>query len=154
MATWQEVVQDAPQFAARVRERFDAGTNKTMASLRRDGSPRISGTELVFEPESGRVTLGMMPNSLKLHDVLRDPRVAIHSPTLEPPAGQPSDWAGDAKLAGVLVAIAPNPADPPGSSSFEVRVHEVVLTYIDPDNTHLIIESWHEGRGWKKISRL
>ncbi|TFD09855.1 pyridoxamine 5-phosphate oxidase [Cryobacterium sp. TMT1-66-1] len=152
MATWQEVQADAPQFASRVRAIFDAGTNKTMASLRRDGSPRISGTELVFEPE--RITLGMMPDSQKLHDVLRDRRVAIHSPTLEPPAGQPSDWAGDAKLAGVLVTKEPNPADPPGSSSFELRVHEVVLTYIDPDNTHLIIESWHEGRGWQRISRL
>ena len=52
----------------------------------------------------------------------------------------------------MLVAIAPNPVDPPGSSSFEVRLHEVVLTYIDPENTHLIVESWLEGRGWKKIS--
>ena len=152
MATWREVEQDAPQFAARVRARFDAGTNKTMASLRRDGSPRISGTELVFEPD--RITLGMMPDSLKLHDVLRDPRVAIHSPTLEPPAGQPSDWAGDAKLAGTLVVTEPTSADPPGASSFDLRLHEVVLTYIDPDNTHLVIESWHPGRGWERISRL
>jgi hypothetical protein len=158
MKTWQEVEADAPQFAARVRAIFDAGTNKTMATLRRDGSPRISGTELVIEPEPEpepeRITLGMMPDSLKLRDVLRDARVAIHSPTLEPPAGRPSDWAGDAKLAGVLVAKEPNPADPPGSASFELRLHEVVLTYIDPDNTHLVIESWHEGRGWTKISRL
>ncbi|TFD63156.1 pyridoxamine 5-phosphate oxidase [Cryobacterium suzukii] len=152
MATWHEVEADAPQFAARVRAIFDAGTNKTMASLRRDGSPRISGTELVIEP--ARITLGMMPDSLKLHDVLRDPRVAIHSPTLEPPAGPPSDWAGDAKMAGVLVVTEPASTDPPGTSSFELRLYEVVLTYIDPDNTHLVIESWHDGRGWERISRL
>ena len=152
MATWRDIQADAPQFAVRVRVIFDAGTNKTMATLRRDGSPRISGTELVIT--GGRITLGMMPNSLKLHDVLRDPRVAIHSPTLEPPGGQPSDWAGDAKMAGVLVATEPEPTDPPDTSSFELNVHEVVLTYIDDDNTHLVIESWHEGRGWKRISRL
>ena len=152
MATWREIEADAPQFAARVRSRFDAGTNKTMASLRRDGAPRISGTELVIN--NGRITLGMMPHSLKLHDVLRDPRVAIHSPTLEPPVGQPSEWAGDAKLAGVLVVTEPEPTDPPDTSSFDLHVHEVVLTYIDSDNTHLVIESWHEGRGWERISRL
>ncbi|WP_105036355.1 pyridoxamine 5'-phosphate oxidase family protein [Cryobacterium aureum] len=152
MATWREIQADSPQFASRVRALFDAGTNKTMASLRRDGSPRISGTELVFDTE--RITLGMMPDSLKLHDVLRDPRVAIHSPTLEPSAGQPSDWAGDAKLAGELVGTEPALGDPPRTSSFEVNVHEVVLTYIDPDNTHLVIESWHEGRGWQRINRL
>ncbi len=31
----------------------------------------------------GEVTLGMMPGSMKLLDVRRDPRVALDSPTLE-----------------------------------------------------------------------
>ncbi|TFD50506.1 pyridoxamine 5-phosphate oxidase [Cryobacterium frigoriphilum] len=151
MTTWQRVEADAPTFAARVRERFDAGTNKTMATLRKDGGPRISGTELAFA--DGRITLGMMPHSQKLHDVLRDPRVAIHCPTLEPPAGDPSAWAGDAKIAGRLVPIASQPSEPPGSSSFEVELDEVVLTYVDDSNTHLVVESWHAGRGWQQIVR-
>jgi len=152
MSTWRDVQTEAPEFAARVRARFDAGTNKTMATLRRDGSPRISGTELVFTDDS--ITLGMMPDSRKLLDVLRDPRVAIHSPTLEPPTGSPSDWAGDAKIAGTLVPTPPAATDPPDTSSFELRPTEVVLTYIDADNTHLVVESWHEGRGWERLSRL
>lgn len=151
MATWQQVEADAPAFAARVRDRFDAGTNKTMATLRKDGGPRISGTELVFA--DGRITLGMMPHSQKLHDVLRDPRVAIHCPTLEPPDGEASEWAGDAKIAGRLVPIARQPHEPPGASSFAVDLDEVVLTYVDDSNTHLVIESWHEGRGWSKVVR-
>lgn len=151
MATWQQVEADAPAFAARVRDRFEAGTNKTMATLRRDGGPRISGTELVFG-DAG-ITLGMMPHSQKLHDVLRDPRVAIHCPTLEPPPGEPSAWEGDAKIAGRLVPIAPQPDEPPGSSSFTVDLNEVVLTYVDGSNTHLVIESWHAGRGWHQVVR-
>ena len=95
MASWQDIEQDAPDFAARVRARFDAGTNKTIATLRRDGAPRISGSELQFA--NGQVTLGMMGRSSKLLDVRRDPRIAIHSPTIEPPYGEPSDWPGDAK---------------------------------------------------------
>jgi len=49
MAGWspgREIEQDAPEFAARVRGRFEAGTNKTLATLRRDSSPRISAPEL------------------------------------------------------------------------------------------------------------
>ena len=83
--SWQRLQREAPDFAQRVRDRFDAGTNKTLATLRADGSPRISGTELSFA--DGRITLGMMPHSRKLADVLRDPRVAIHCPPWNPQRG-------------------------------------------------------------------
>jgi hypothetical protein len=63
-ACWSTVVDQAPDFAARVSAAFAAGTNKTLATIRSDGSPRISGTELEFV--DGRVTLGMMPRSRKL----------------------------------------------------------------------------------------
>ncbi|TFB48972.1 pyridoxamine 5'-phosphate oxidase family protein [Cryobacterium tagatosivorans] len=151
MAAWTQVESEAPGFASRVRERFDSGTNKTMATVRTDGAPRISGTEVAFR--EGRITLGMMPGSVKLQDVRRDPRVAIHSPTIEPPAGKPSDWPGDAKIAGRLIDIAPLESEPPGSSCFEVDVSEVVLTYVDGSNTRLVIEGWHDGRGWTTRSR-
>ena len=91
MTTWADVEVDAPAFATRVRAIFEGGTNKTIATLRRDGSPRISATELSFEPD-GQVRVGMMPGSVKLLDVRRDPRVAVHAPTLEPdPEGGPGD---------------------------------------------------------------
>jgi hypothetical protein len=109
VATWREIEQDAPEFAHRVRGRFEAGTNKTLATLRRSGAPRISATELQFSAD-GEVTLGMMAGSVKLLDVRRDPRVALHSPTLEPPTDDPGTGLGDAKLAGTLVEIDP-PAD-------------------------------------------
>ena len=76
MTTWGELRSDAPEFAACVRAAFEAGTNKTLATLRADGSPRISGSELAFDDH--HVTLGMMPGSRKLADVERDPRVALH----------------------------------------------------------------------------
>lgn len=84
MASWREIEQDAPGFAARAQGRFEAGTNKTLATLRRDGSPRIGAAELEFS-SAGEVTLGMMPRSMKLLDVRRDPRAALHGPTLERP---------------------------------------------------------------------
>ena len=151
MVAWRQVQTDAPDFAARVQERFDAGTNKTMATIRKDGSPRISGTELQFR--DGRITLGMMPASRKLDDVHRDPRVALHSPTLEPPPGPPSLWAGDAKISGRLVGTGPIEGEPPDGVFFEVDLDEVVLTYVDDTNVHLVIESWHADRGWSRHTR-
>jgi Pyridoxamine 5'-phosphate oxidase len=156
MVSWDEMERDAPDLAARVRERFDAGTNKTLATLRRDGSPRISGTELRIA--DGQVTLGMMADSVKLADVRHDPRVALHSPTLEPPPGDPGAWLGEAKLAGRLVE-GERPADaPPDSASFSLDLTEAVLTYVTssrPDGPVdlLVVESWHPGIGHRRRTR-
>lgn len=153
MASWREIEQGAPEFAARVRGVFGAGTNKTLATVRRDGSPRISASELEFSPD-GEVTLGMMPGSMKLLDVRRDSRVALHSPTLEPPKDDPSSGLGDAKMAGVLVEIGP-PLDNPyeGAGFFRVDITEVVLTYVGTPADHLVIESWHPSRAWERRTR-
>ena len=150
MTKWSDVAADAPEFAARVRAVFDSGTNKTMATLRRDGSPRISATELKFGDE---VTLGMMPDSLKLRDVLRDGRVAIHSPTIEPPSDGTA-WQGDAKLAGVIARMsAPEDNEIEGAAFFALDISEVALTYLGEPADHLVIESWHPGRGWQRRTR-
>jgi hypothetical protein len=150
MAMWADVDADAPAFAARVRAGFDAGTNKTIATLRRDGSPRISAIEMSFEPD-GNVRVGMMPRSTKLLDVRRDPRVAIHSPTLEPSTDV---GPGDAKLGGTLVAIAPPPDDEVrGAGYFVMDISEVVLTWVDVAKQLLVVESWHPGRGWQEQRR-
>jgi hypothetical protein len=148
MASWQEIEKDAADFAARVRARFDAGTHKTMATLRGDGSPRISGTEAKFA--DGELTFGMMADSVKLRDVRRDPRIAMHSPTIEPPA---HDWPGDAKVAGVAVEIAPPDGPSDGGGFFHLDIREVVLTYVGEPADHLVIETWHAGRGYRRRTR-
>jgi hypothetical protein len=150
MFTWKDVEAECPEFADRVRTVFTAGTNKTIATLRADGSPRISASELEFA--AGDVTLGMMGDSLKLRDVRRDPRVAVHSPTLEPP--EDGDWPGDAKLAGRLVAVDPPPGHPDADAGFfKVDLTEVALTYLGDTRDHLVIESWHPGHGHRRRTR-
>jgi hypothetical protein len=152
MARWQEIAQEFAEFAAKVQARFDAGTNKTMATLRRDGAPRISATELKFE--DGEITFGMMGGSMKLLDVRRDPRIAVHSPTLEPPADEPEKWPGDAKLAGTAVEVS-EPADSPvpGAGHFRIDVREVSLVYLGVPADHLVIESWDEVNGYRRRVR-
>lgn len=149
MPQWKEIEADAPEFAARVRTLFDAGLHKTMATVRADGSPRISGTEITFR--EGVITLGMMGGSVKLADVRRDPRVAIHSPTVQP-VGDTSSWPGEAKLSGVLGEITPPEDHPPGGAAFELDVTEAVLTWV-LENRLLIVESWHPDRGHERRER-
>jgi hypothetical protein len=151
MVTWHEIETEVPEFAERIRRRFATGTNKTIATLRRDGSPRISASELEFA--DGKVTLGMMGGSLKLRDVRRDPRIAVHSPTIEPPA-DPTDWPGDAKLSGRVVETSASPDDThEGAAFFTIDVAEIALTYVGTPANHLVIESWHQNRGWRRRSR-
>lgn len=152
MASWHEIEKDAPAFAERVKALFEAGTNKTIATLRRDGSPRISANEAVFQ--DGELTLGMMAGSVKLHDVRRDPRIALHAPTLEPPTDNPESGPGDAKLSGVAIETTPPPDWPHGDSGlFRIDIQEVVLTYVGIPADHLVIESWHTDRGHTRRTR-
>lgn len=132
MVAWGEIEADAPEFAARVRELFQARKHKTMATLRADGSPRISGIETQIGEQ---VTFGSMPDSRKLADLKRDPRLALHSPSVDPPEDDPGAWIGEAKISGRAV---------PTKDGFEVDITEVALTYLDGG---LAIESWHPGRG-------
>ena len=74
MAAWKDVEQAEPEFAARVRRLFEAGRHKTIATLRADGSPRISGIECEFA--DGELRFGSMPGARKGADLRRDPRFA------------------------------------------------------------------------------
>jgi len=92
MASWQDFVGSAPEFGERVEALFTARKHHTMATLRRDGSPRISGTEVDFD--DGQLCLGMMAGTRRAEDLRRDPRVAIHSQGVDPPEGNPAHGAG------------------------------------------------------------
>ena len=136
---WGEFAREAPELAAAVRERFALRKHCTMATLRRDGSPRISGTEV--ELSDGELWTGSMPQALKALDLRRDPRVAIHSPTVDPPPGDDRGWVGEAKVAGRAVEQSPGEQ----GHRFRIGLVEVVLTQVDGDA--LVVTSWHPGRG-------
>jgi hypothetical protein len=162
MASWDEVTAAAPELAGKVRALFDAHRHKTMATLRKDGSPRISGTEATFA--HGELWLGAMHGSMKALDLRRDPRLALHSATIDPP-DDPTAWEGDAKLAGraeevtdperkAAVASAEGGEAPPGPYHlFRVDVTEVVLVRVGDPADHLVIELWREGEGLRRTTR-
>lgn len=151
MASWAEVAAAEPDFAARVRARFDAHRHKTIATLRADGSPRISGIEVQFTDDAIRI--GMMPGSLKAADLQRDPRTAVHSATVDPDDANPGAWPGEAKFAGTARPAAGDGGQGQEASWFQIDVTEVVLTTIGDPADHLLIESWHPGRGLQRRKR-
>lgn len=153
MSTWSEFAAEAPTLAAEVRERFDAGRHKTLATLRADGSPRISGIEC--EIAEGELRFGSMPGSRKGADLARDPRFAIHSPTSHPGDGNEREWAGEAKIAGRAVSAGPV-VDADGrvhGQMFTADLGEVVLTRLDPEATRLVIRSWTPEHGLRAFER-
>jgi hypothetical protein len=162
VARWSEVVAAAPELAGRAQGLFDAHRHKTMATLRKDGSPRISGTEANFA--DGDLWLGAMPGSMKALDLRRDPRIALHSATIDPP-DDPVGWEGDAKLAGraeevtdaqrkATVEAASGGGGQPGPYHlFRVDVTQVVLVRVGDPPDHLVIELWREGEGLRRTTR-
>lgn len=151
MARWSEVETEAPELAALARGYLDAHVHKTVATLRRDGSPRISGIEATFA--QGELWMGSMWRSTKALDLRRDPRFALHSGSTDPPA-----WHGDAKLAGrveeitdpALVATINQDAPPGPSHLFRADVTELAVVRLSEERDHLLLDTWHAGRGMQR----
>jgi hypothetical protein len=153
---WRDLEEAEPEFAGRVRRLFDAGRHKTIATLRADGSPRISGIESEFE--DGDLRFGSMPDARKGADLRRDPRFALHGPTFSPEEGKEGEWPGEAKIAGRAIPDGPvAPAEPGGEAPdgqlFAADVTEVVITGLNPEATRLVVESWTPERGLRRVER-
>ena len=74
---WSEFAATSPKLAALGEERMDEHGLILLGSLRRDGSPRISPVEPVLV--DGELELGMIWQSKKALDLLRDPRCQVHT---------------------------------------------------------------------------
>lgn len=98
MASFADVESSEPEFAARVRAALDAHGHKILATLRRDGAPRVSGIEARMV--DGELFLAGMPRSVKFADLRRDPRMALHSGSDEP-----ATFTADAKVSGRAVEL-------------------------------------------------
>ena len=158
MARWDEFEAEAPQLAVTVRARLDAGVHKTIATLRKDGSPRISGIETFWA--GGDLWTGSMPRARKATDLQRDPRFALHSASTDPP-----EWDGDAKLSGVaeeltdperrLELFRTRGSDPPSPEShlFRLELLEVATVGLSEGGDRLVVRHWAPGRGVTTIER-
>jgi hypothetical protein len=147
MTAWLDVERAEPEFAERVRALFEAHKHKTLATLRADGSPRISGIETVFE--NGELVFGSMPHARKGADLRRDPRFALHSSTVDPVAGQEAAWPGEAKIAGRAIVSGPTAE----GDRFQADITEVVHTHLNEKATLLVVEWWTPSGGLRSVER-
>ncbi|WP_018503208.1 pyridoxamine 5'-phosphate oxidase family protein [Parafrankia discariae] len=153
--SWGEVEAAEPEFARAVRARFAAFRHHVLATLRADGSPRVSGLEAEFR--LGELWLGGMPGARKSDDLLRDQRFALHAN----PGPGTDMHGGDARIAGqagwvddpdtrrrfVEEVHPPTPFD-----LFRVRITEVVRVWMDDEE--MVVETWRpDGRGLRVLRR-
>jgi len=159
MTSWLDVETTQPDFARRVRARFQATGLALVATLRADGSPRISGWEVLFD--LGEIWLGSMPESRKGADVRRDPRLALHSATADKDVKE-----GDAKISGRAVEVTDDDERAAFSKAFRTtntievptpfdlfRVDITEISMLRPDGDHLDIEWWRPGQSLHRIER-
>jgi hypothetical protein len=155
MRRWQDFEHLEPDFAARVQRLFDAGRHKTIATIRADGSPRISGIECEFA--DGDLRFGSMTGARKGADLHRDPRFALHGPTFHPVEGKEREWPGEAKIAGRAIPSGPvttgESSEGPDGEMFVADITEVAITHLNAEGTKLVIDSWTPERGLRSIER-
>ena len=96
---WAEFRAAEPEFADVVRARFRAFQHHVLATIRPDGSPRLTGLEGDFRGDE--LWLGMMIGSRKALDLRRDPRFAMYA---NPGTGT-GMGGGDVRVSGRAVEV-------------------------------------------------
>ncbi|MFC4604893.1 pyridoxamine 5'-phosphate oxidase family protein [Rhodococcus kronopolitis] len=154
MTNWKLFAEQAPDLSAAIEARLRANKHHVLATLRADGSPRVSGTEVeLFGP---LLVLGSMPGARKVLDLRRDPRYALHSNP-----GDHTMAGGDAKISGrarelldaekraIRDAYPNDPGD--DAEIFALDIEEAVLTTVDDDKLH--VDLWRPGSPVTRFTR-
>ena len=168
MTSWNDFTQAEPELAERARSIISATTNCVLATIRADGSPRVSGIDPFFR--DGELWIGSMPNSRKGADLARDPRLALHgipweSRKVKDGATDPGD--GDVKLTGRAVLLGDGerssrvlreyfaeigveePSE--GGDVYTIDLDTVVVIAVVDDK--LVVDRWSAASGRKLITR-
>jgi hypothetical protein len=156
MASWKDFKDQCPELAGKVEARLRAHKHHVMATVRRDGAPRVSGTEV--EISDDELHLGSMWEARKAIDLRRDPRLAVHANP-----GDGSMEGGDAKFSAIAVEVpdggpaaedvGDDGADAEPSHRFRLDLTEVVLTEVDQEAELLYVHLWRPGQGVRTTSR-
>ena len=149
---WKNVQNTAPQLAQYVERRFAAHEHHVLATTRPDGSPRVSGTNVMFT--NGTLWIGMMPSARRYNDLQRSAACALHSAPLNEklPEGE-----GDVRLYAVARELVGSERDTMFRSHFpeadvvmpgyffELLVTE--LSVVEVHNEEMIVTRWTPENG-------
>ena len=155
-APWARFAEEAPDLEKHVRGRIETYGLGFLATLRADGSPRISGIEPAVA--GGHLWLGMMPNSAKAGDLKRDGRFALHNASIDKDVSE-----GDAKINGVahlvddaamfatFIGAIEHDFDQASVDLFVADLTSVVT--VQPVHNELVIRTWKPGEEVQRIAR-
>src|SRR5699024_12826145 len=87
----------------------------------------------------------MMPGDQRAEDLRRDPRVALHCPTEDPPDDDPAGWLGDGKIAAVVTEVQPH--------RLQLGIDQVVRTRVAAGAQELEITRWRPYTGVRAVRR-
>jgi Pyridoxamine 5'-phosphate oxidase len=154
---WRDLEETAPEIAQLGRERLDQARVALLATLRKDGSPRISPIEPHLS--QGHLIFGAMSWSLKTRDLLRDPRCVLHSAITGPDNGE-----GELKLYGRATAVddqirdgcqegwwLERPAD--AATVFALNIEQATLISWDTGHGQMTVRQWSPRRGLTETRR-
>jgi len=167
MASFAEIENVEPDLADRVRAILSSTTNAVLGTIRRDGSPRLSGADPYFH--DGQLRIWSMPRARKGEDLRRDPRVAVHSIPWDSRRlrdGATNVGEADAKVSGTAVLTTDagkvsefrawlkserGSAPPEDWDLFTIDID--ALTVISADGGQLVVDRWSTTDGRQTIRR-
>ena len=167
MASFADVEHVAPDLADRVRAILSSTPNAVLGTIRRDGSPRLSGADPHFH--DGQLRIWSMPLARKGQDLRRDPRVALHSipwDSRQVRDGAADVGAADAKVSGAAVLVtdvgvvaafrawlqSARGAEPPADwDLFTIDIDAVAV--ISADGGQLVVDRWSSSGGRQTTRR-
>jgi Pyridoxamine 5'-phosphate oxidase len=155
--TWRDLESAAPEIAHLGRERLELARVALLATLRKDGSPRISPVEPFLT--QGHLIFGAMSWSLKTRDLLRDPRCVLHSAITDPDSGE-----GELKLYGQATEadeeIRSSCRDgwwlerpPDAATVFDLTIEQATFISWDTEQGQMTVRRWSPRRGYTKTRR-
>jgi hypothetical protein len=152
---WSEFERAQPRLAQLGQERLITPGVVLVATIRRDGTPRVSPVEPFLL--DGELWLSMMWQSTKARDLLRDPRILVHS-VITDRDGAEGEFKvrGNARLEGEPAvqlrhadAVAENLGWRPDlkrSHLFAVDISEVSFVSYDTASGDQHVATWPPGR--------
>jgi hypothetical protein len=155
--TWRELELAAPEIAEPGKARLDETRVALLATLRRDGSPRVSPIEPFFA--AGQLLFGAMAWTLKARDLERDARCTLHSAITGPNEGEP-----ELKLYGRAIeadddlrAACPSGwwTDEPHEAArvFSLSIEEAAFVTWDYEGGEMTVRRWSRETGLKTSRR-
>ena len=159
---WKDLKLRAPELAKDSELSFQKNGLALIGTIRRDGSPRISPVEVFLLPED--IMFGMMKNSRKALDLLRDSRCTLHNTVSDPNGSEVECKMYGRAIAGqegmkerYRSAYASRwGRDPPQSFPayvFSMDLDKLALIRYDTERNLMHVKKWTKEGGSREYSR-